>query len=176
MISVFIGGSRAISKLNDVIREQLDNLITKNCAIFIGDANGTDKAVQKYFAQKRYPNVTVFYMADHCRNNVGDWSTRPIAAPAKAKGFEYYAVKDAAMAQEAKCGLMLWDGESRGTLNNVLNLLGHGKKVMVYLAPYKSFYKLSNEDDLDALLARCDQNTIQDLKRRLEPQLRFHHL
>jgi hypothetical protein len=37
--SVFIGGSRAISKLNDVIREQLDNLITKKCAIFIGDAN-----------------------------------------------------------------------------------------------------------------------------------------
>jgi len=37
--SVFIGGSRAISKLNGVIREQLDNLITKKCAIFIGDAN-----------------------------------------------------------------------------------------------------------------------------------------
>lgn len=176
MTSVFIGGSRAISKLNDVIREQLDNLIAKNCAIFIGDANGMDKAVQKYFAQKRYPNVTVFYMTGHCRNNMGGWSTRPIAAPPKAKGFEYYAVKDAAMAQEAKCGLMLWNGESRGTLNNVLNLLGQGKKVMVYLEPDKSFYKLSNENDLDALLARCDQNTIQDLKRRLEPQLRFHQL
>ncbi len=97
-------------------------------------------------------------------------------SPPKAKGFEYYAAKDAAMAQEAKCGLMLWDGESRGTLNNVLNLLGHGKKVMVYLGPYKSFYKLSNEHDLDALLARCDQDTVQDLKRRLEPQLRFHQL
>jgi len=172
--SVFIGGSRAISKLNDVIREQLDNLITKHCAILIGDANGTDKAIQTHFAQKHYRDVTVFCMADHCRNNVGDWPTRPITAPPKAKGFEYYAAKDAAMAQEAKCGLMLWDGESRGTLNNVLNLLGRGKKVMVYLGPYKSFYKLSNEEDLDALLARCDQNTIQDLKRRLEPQLRFH--
>lgn len=176
MTSVFIGGSRAISKLNDVIREQLDNLMTKRCTILIGDANGTDKAVQTYFAQKLYPNVTIFCMADHCRNNVGGWSTRPITAPPKAKGFEYYAAKDAAMAQEAKCGLMLWDGESRGTLNNVLNLLGHGKKVMVYLGPYKSFYKLSNEIDLGALLARCDQDTVQDLKRRLEPQLRFHQL
>jgi len=173
--SVFIGGSRAISKLNDVIREQLDNLIMKRCAILIGDANGMDKAVQKYFAQKRYSNVTVFCM-DHCRNNVGGWQTRPITAPPKAKGFEYYAAKDAAMAQEAKCGLMLWDGESRGTLNNVVNLLGHGKKVLVYLGPHKSFYKLSNEEDLDALFARCDQNTIQDLKRRLEPQLRLHQL
>ncbi|HEY6972523.1 MAG TPA: hypothetical protein VJA94_25160 [Candidatus Angelobacter sp.] len=159
-----------------MIREQLDSLITKNCAIFIGDANGTDKAVQTYLAQKRYSNVTVFCMADHCRNNLGLWPTRPITAPPKAKGFEYYAAKDAAMAREAKCGFMLWDGESRGTLNNVLNLLGHGKKVMVYLEPYKSFYKLSNEDDLEALLARCDQDTIQDLKRRLEPQLRFHQL
>lgn len=176
MTSVFIGGSRAISKLNDVIREQLNNLIAKHCAIFIGDANGTDKAVQKYFAQKRYPNLTVFCMADHCRNNVAGWPTRPITAPPRAKGFEYYAAKDTAMAQEAKCGLMLWDGESRGTLNNVLSLLRHGKKVMVYLGPDKSFYKLSNEDDLEALLARCDQNTIQDLKRRLEPQLRFHQL
>ncbi len=175
MTSVFIGGSRAISKLNDVIREQLDNLIMKRCAILIGDANGMDKAVQKYFAQKRYSNVTVFCM-DHCRNNVGGWQTRPITAPPKAKGFEYYAAKDAAMAQEAKCGLMLWDGESRGTLNNVVNLLGHGKKVLVYLGPHKSFYKLSNEEDLDALFARCDQNTIQDLKRRLEPQLRLHQL
>lgn len=176
MTSVFIGGSRAISKLNNVIREQLDNLIAKHCAILIGDANGTDKAIQTYFAQKHYLNVTVFCMAGHCRNNVGNWQTRPITAPPKARGFEYYAAKDAAMAQEAKCGLMLWDGESRGTLNNVLNLLGHGKKAMVYLGPHKSFYKLANEDDLDALLARCDQNTIQDLKRRLEPQLRLYQL
>jgi hypothetical protein len=110
--SVFIGGSRAISKLNNVIREQLDNLITKHCAILIGDANGTDKAIQTYFAQKHYPNVAVFCMVHHCRNNVGDWPYRPITAPSKAKGFEYYAAKDAAMAQEAKCGLMLWDGES----------------------------------------------------------------
>lgn len=173
--SVFIGGSRAISKLDDVIREQLENLIAKRCAILIGDANGTDKAVQKYFAQKQYPNVTVFCM-QYCRNNIGGWQTRPITAPPKTKGFEYYASKDAAMAQQANCGLMLWDGESRGTLNNVLNLLGHGKKVMVYLEPCKSFYKLANEADLDALLARCDPNTIQDLKRRLEPQLRFHQL
>jgi hypothetical protein len=173
--SVFIGGSRTISKLNDLIRKELDNLITKQCAILVGDANGSDKAVQTHFAQSRYPNVAVFCM-EHCRNNVGGWQTRPIAPPPKAKGFEYYATKDAAMAREAKCGLMLWDGQSRGTLNNVLNLLELRKKVLVYLGPRKSFYKISNEDDLDALFAGCDQNTIQDLKRRLEPQLRFHPL
>lgn len=123
MTNVFIGGSRAISNLNDVIREQLDNLMSKRCMVLIGDANGADKAVQKHFAEKRYQNVIVFCM-EHCRNNVGGWH---------------------------------WDGESRGALNNVLNLLGYGKKVLVYLVPHKNFYKLSNEYDLDALLARCDQ-------------------
>lgn len=173
MTTVFIGGSRAISKLNDIIRHQLDNLIEKQCGILIGDANGADRAVQKYLHEQHYPNVIVFCM-DRCRNNVGKWQTRTITARREARGFEYFAAKDAAMAQEAKCGLMLWDGESRGTLNNVLNLLELGKKVMVYLGIQKAFYKLSNQDDLETLLARCDQNTIQDLKRRLEPQLRLH--
>ena len=30
---------------------------------------------------------------------------------------------------------MLWDGLSKGTLNNVLNLLDRGKKVVVYFNP-----------------------------------------
>lgn len=173
MTSVFIGGSRAISRLNETIREQLDNLIAKRCQIFVGDANGADKAVQAYFAQRRYPNVTVFCMSGHCRNNVGGWHTKPITSPKGVKGFEYYALKDKAMAQEAKCGLMLWDGESRGTLTNVLNLLGGGKKVMVYLGPEKTFYKLSNEDDLDALLNRCDPSKVDDLRGLVSPQLRL---
>jgi len=171
--SVFIGGSRAISRLNEGIREQLDNLIAKHCQIFIGDANGADKAVQSYFAQRRYPNVTVFCMSSHCRNNLGGWQTKPITAPGSLKGFEYYSLKDKAMAQEAKCGLMLWDGESRGTLTNVLNLLGGGKKVMVYLGPEKTFYKLANEDDLDALLARCDPSKRHELKALVSTQLRL---
>ena len=39
-MNVFIGGSRAVSKLNAVIRMRLDHLIKRGCTIFIGDANG----------------------------------------------------------------------------------------------------------------------------------------
>ena len=60
MTTVFIGGSRAVSRLHDVIRGQLDDLIQKNCKIYIGDANGADRAVQQHFADRGYRDVVVF--------------------------------------------------------------------------------------------------------------------
>jgi hypothetical protein len=51
-----------------------------------------------------------------------------VIPPAHArKDFEYYATKDRAMAAEATVGLMLWDGQSRGTLMNVLRLAARDK-------------------------------------------------
>lgn len=40
MSVVFIGGSRHLSRLNAVIRGRLDNIIERNHAVLIGDANG----------------------------------------------------------------------------------------------------------------------------------------
>ena len=39
-MNVFIGGSRAVSKLNAVIRERFDDFIKRGCTILVGDANG----------------------------------------------------------------------------------------------------------------------------------------
>jgi adenine-specific DNA-methyltransferase len=80
MTTVFVGGSRAVSKLNDAIREQLDELIAKKCSFFVGDANGADKAIQNYLARIRYPHVTV-YCTEECRNNLGSWTVRVVAPP-----------------------------------------------------------------------------------------------
>jgi len=65
------------------------------------------------------------------------------------------------MAQEAKCGVMLWDGRSRGTLHNILNLIRSDKKTLVYFAPEKCLCKLTSVPDLQALLARCDPRVIE---------------
>jgi hypothetical protein len=151
MTKVFIGGSRAVSRLNNVIRAQLDDLIRKGCAILIGDANGADRAVQQHFADRNYQNVVVFCM-DRCRNNVGGWNVRSITSAGGKRDFAYYAEKDKVMAHEARCGVMLWDGESRGTLNNILTLLRDRKKALVYFSPTKIFHKLSTETDLQLLL------------------------
>src|SRR5579864_1646878 len=149
MTVVFIGGSRAVSRLSVAILERLDDLIQKKCQILIGDANGADKAVQQYLADRDYRNVIVF-CAGSCRNNFGKWEVREIEAHSSRKDFLYYATKDVAMAREAKCGVMLWDGKSKGTLHNILNLIGAEKKVLVYFSPEKTFHKLSTPQDVDA--------------------------
>ncbi len=84
------------------------------------------------------------------------------------------------MTEDANCGVMLWDGKSKGTLNNIQNLIGKGKKTLVYFAPDKAFHKLSSENDLRELLERCNKAKIQEAQRqirsRISPgnQLSFH--
>jgi hypothetical protein len=165
-MNVFIGGSRAVSKLNAVIRARLDDFVKRGCTILIGDANGADKAVQTYFAKRQYTEVIVFCMED-CRNNVGGWPTRNVRPPAGSKGFSYYAAKDFVMAAEAQCGVMLWDAKSKGTLQNMLNLVGAGKRTLVYFAPTKDFHVLANQRELQALLARCEKRDLDSATRAL---------
>ena len=170
MTKVFIGGSRAVSRLTGTIRDKLDDLINRQCAILIGDANGADKAVQEHLARQQYQHVIV-YCVNHSRNNVGNWPTKHVEAPGNRKDFAYYAAKDLAIAQDAKCGVMLWDGKSKGTLNNVQQLLSQGKKVLVYLAPEKAFHKLSTMLDLQELLRRCDSGSVQEAQRQIKAKL-----
>ena len=165
-MNVFIGGSRAISKLNAVIRARLDDLMKRGCTIFIGDANVADRAVQQYFAKHQYPKVVVFCM-EECRNNIGHWPTRSIQPPTERKNFMYYAAKDLVMSKEAQCGVMLWDAKSKGTLQNMLNLVGSGKRTLVYFAPAKDFQVLASEQDLQALLARCEKRHLDSAARGL---------
>lgn len=165
-MKIFIGGSRAVSKLNRVIRDRLDEFIRRGDLILIGDANGADKAVQQHFADRQYPNVEVFCM-EKCRNNIGSWPIRNITPPNNRKDFSYYAAKDIVMSEEAGCGVMFWDGKSKGTLQNILNLMAVGKKTLVYFSPSKSFNVLTTDKDLQALLARCDRRSIEAAGRAL---------
>lgn len=158
---VFVAGSRHISRLPAEVRSRLDTMIEKGFQILVGDANGADKAVQRYLADKSYPNVVVHCMKDHCRNNVGRWPIRQLVAPRGAKGFDYYSVKDCAMAEAAEYGLMLWDGKSKGTVNNVVNLSRGQKPVVVYFAPTRRFRTIKSFDDLKDLLAKGDSDSVQ---------------
>ena len=56
-------------------------MVEKGFQILVGDANGADKAVQRYLADKACPNVLVHCIQDHCRDNVGNWLTRQVVAP-----------------------------------------------------------------------------------------------
>ena len=136
---VFVGGSRRITRLDAEVKRRLDRIIEKRLPVVIGDANGADKAVQRHFSERKLETVEVSSADESPRNNVGGWSVRVIRPEHSRKDFDCYAAKDRAMAAAATVGLMLWDGQSRGTLMNVLRLADRRKPVVVYVQPRKGF-------------------------------------
>jgi hypothetical protein len=74
--------------------------------------------------------------------------------------------KNQAMVDDAPYGLMLWDGESKGTLNSVVNMIRQEKPV-VYLAPKRTFQNLRSSTDLRDLLANCDRASLERFEREL---------
>jgi hypothetical protein len=151
MEAVFLGGSRGIARLNSSIRSKLDSLIERGLWFFVGDANGADRALQQYLAHQAYPHVRVYAMAGALRNNVGDWKVCLVPPPKGARGFAFYSAKDKQMASDASYGFMLWDGKSRGTLENVHALLAQKKPVAVYFGPNHRFVSLETQEDLSKL-------------------------
>lgn len=173
MTNIFIGGSRKIARLAQPVQARLDNIINNNFTVLVGDASGVDLQIQKYLFAQNYTNVTVFCTGNRCRNNVGQWETRNVEADKRSKGFSFYVLKDLQMAKEATYGFMIWDAKSKGTLNNVLNLLRLEKKVLVYFAPTQSFQTVRTTDDLCALLALCDQEDVAMFEKELSLQQFF---
>ena len=176
MTKVFIAGSRKLSRLSPEVKARIDTMIEKGFTILVGDANGADKAVQRYLADKGYQNVIVHCMTASCRNNVGGWPAQEVAAPHRARGFAYYSIKDQAMLDAAAYGLMLWDGQSKGTLNNVVNMLRQDKPVVVYLAPQKTFQNIRSTADLSDLLSKCDRASVQRFERELGIEQVLHRV
>ena len=67
---------------------------------------------------------------------------------------------------------MLWDGKSKGTINNVLNLSRDNKLVVVYLAPAKSFQTVRSAEDFNDLRRKGDPSSVG----KLVDELRLDHL
>ncbi|MBN1795047.1 MAG: hypothetical protein JW804_00080 [Sedimentisphaerales bacterium] len=171
MTKIFLGGSRTIGRLNSIVQERIDNLIKNSFEVLIGDANGADKAMQKYLSEKQYRNVTVFYIGEECRNNIGNWGTHKVETDRRKKDFAYYTLKDVAMCDRADYGFMLWDGKSKGALNNILNLLTRQKKVVVYVSPNKTFIDLKSQSDLDIFSKLCPSKKIEEIICEIKQKL-----
>lgn len=152
MERVFIGGSRAIRKLNQEVKLRLDKIMEKGFPILIGDASGADKAVQDYLWSRNYDQVVVFCMDGGCRNNIGGWKSRCVVSSNGARGRDYYSTKDVEMTNESTIGFMLWDGDSRGTLANIMRLVGQNKKVVVFVAPINEFRTIRSQRDASKLV------------------------
>jgi probable addiction module antidote protein len=166
MNTVFIGGSRHVSRLPIPVKERLNNVIKNGHQVVVGDANGADKAVQKHFLDASYEKVTVFCSGEHARNNLGQWQTQNITPPKNAKGFQFYAAKDREMAQSADFGLMIWDGKSPGTVLNVLRLVRAGKIAVLINIPEKTPITIKSVTQWDEFLSQCSTTLRADLRDR----------
>ena len=164
---VFIGGSRLIGRLNPVIRQRLDNMVDAGLDVLVGDANGSDRAVQEHLADRGYASVTVYCMLGACRNNVGGWRVHEVDGHGK-RGYEFYSLKDAEMSADADCAFMIWDAKSKGTFANMVRTVDEGKPTVVYLSPTRECRDLRVRADLERLLDMCSAEDATNLSAHLK--------
>lgn len=167
MTAVFVAGSRKLGRLNQQLRNRIDNLTKQRFLIYVGDANGADKAVQKYLSECGYSEVVIYCSGLQCRNNIGNWTTRNVAVDPGVAGREFYTRKDRRMAEDADFGFFIWDGKSSGTLSNILELLKRNKKSLVYFSPDQEFVPIVETRDVEKLLARCAPTDVTKLSKKL---------
>jgi hypothetical protein len=146
------------------VNRRLARIIEKRVPVLVGDANGADKAVQRYLSERHFDLVEVFAAHESPRNNLGGWPVRTVRPAQARRDFDYYATKDRAMAAEATVGLMLWNGQSRGTLMNVLRLTAANKPVVIYLPRKRTFVEIREGRDLANLLTGLDGRAFERLR------------
>ena len=146
-MKIFISGSISIDKLDDVIISEIEKIILNNYIILIGDANGVDLEVQKILSKSNYENVVIYFTGNKCRNNISSWPEICVKNTDNLVDREMYSLKDVKMAEDTDIGLMIWDGESTGTKNNILRMKKQNKRIKVYLN--NIFY--SNEELLEII-------------------------
>ena len=156
---IFISGSRSVHRLDERAEYDASRVIKDFClagnSILVGDAHGADRAVQALLRELGHSDVVVYTCREGPRNNLGQWPVRAIETPAGAKGFGLHRWKDEAMARDADEGFMIWDGVSRGTLNNIVNMVRLRKQALVYLARRRHFVLVKDGRDLRALVYSC---------------------
>ncbi|EIJ41184.1 hypothetical protein BegalDRAFT_0262 [Beggiatoa alba B18LD] len=157
MSTVFISGSRNLSRLTSPVSARLQNLIMLQFNIVVGDANGADKAVQHYLYSQHYTSVKVFCAGHVCRNNIGNWEVEHVIVDPKLSGRAFYTQKDKAMADIADYGFVIWDGKSQGAFNNIVTLLTQQKKVLLYFAPKQLFHTLRTVSEIQTIIEQEKQ-------------------
>jgi hypothetical protein len=80
------------------------------------------------------------------------------------------------MAEEADCGLMVWDTKSTGTLSNVIELLKRKKNSVVFINKNKEFVIVKSPEHLDTLITHMSPHSIQKAEEKISLSQRLHEL
>ncbi|UYK80801.1 XRE family transcriptional regulator [Xanthomonas sacchari] len=152
MTTVFIAGSISISCLHQKVQERINNIISSDLNVVVGDADGADTSIQQCLRDYHATKVTVYCTGDKPRNNVADWPVHRVRSKARAGSRAFFTAKDLEMARSSDYGLMVWDCKSTGTLSNVIELLKEKKKSVVFVNKNKEFVTISDKVSLENLL------------------------
>ncbi|MFB9241092.1 hypothetical protein ACFFXZ_05310 [Massilia antarctica] len=154
MTTVFLAGSIKIRHLHDEVQVRMMNILSMNYDVIVGDADGADSAIQQFLFDQGAPKVTVYCSGDLPRNNFGGWPVCQVTTYHAKHSRAYFTAKDVAMANAADLGLMIWDGMSTGTLNNVIELLARKRNSLVFISKDQQFHRILSVNDLQELVAR----------------------
>lgn len=143
---VFLGGSRSIQTLPTIVCALLQVEMSRNNWFLVGDAEGADLAFQTYLHEWEYKSVQVYAMHNKLRNNVGGWPVSMVLPNFGAPAREFYTNKDKLMARDCTWGIMLYDGKSLGTRNNIERLRALGKKCYVIQREPDNVWRVSGDE------------------------------
>lgn len=170
MMKMFISGSMSTDVIGKDILNSIDFSIRKDYHILIGDAKGVDKSIQEILKSNNYKNVIVYHVGETPRNKIdSEWSSKRIEIDLMDEKLfrngrytrKAQMRKDLQMALDSDFGLVIWEDikknrfgnlqVSKGSLNNIFNLLLLNKKVGVYLQGHseKGIIKLNKVADFE---------------------------
>ena len=140
MKKVFISGSISIKKLDELVINSLEKIIENHLEVLVGDANGVDSLIQKFFSNKNYYKVTVYTIFDNPRNLLSS-NFRIKRIKTNLKGRKAQEEKDKAMTIDSDYSFVVWDGKSKGSFNNILRAIEFNKLLKVYYEKEKRFLR-----------------------------------
>lgn len=152
-LKVFIAGSMNITRLDSKIKARIDNIVSKNFEIVVGDADGADKSVQLLLLNYGITKTIVFCSGEKPRNNLGGWPVQHVETNYKEGSRLFFTAKDIRMAELADIGLMIWDTKSTGTLSNIIELLARKKRSVVFVNKEKVFKNINTVKEFEELLS-----------------------
>lgn len=129
--TIFLGGSQTCTYLPEEAKAKLDVWMHNNAQFLIGDCKGADQLMQKYLHENGYGKVWVYVSGDEVRHNEGGWEVIHCHTSAAPHSYEFYKIKDQAMADFADLAFMLWDGKSIGTRENIIEMREQEKPVTI---------------------------------------------
>ncbi len=171
MKSVFISGSISIKAIPSRVIQSIETIESKNFTVLVGDAPGVDALVQEKLARDGYKNVLVYTVLEKPRSCLSAHFhiVRIPVDPGIKSQRKKQEEKDRSMTEAADYGLVLWDGKSRGSCNNIIRCIKFGKTAKVYLTPENRFLNKTEitESGINAIFKNYAGLTLKELLQLL---------